>query len=927
MADSFRNRRRRGVVLTAAAAVALTSAGFAAAGPAAAEPHPIDHLNAVAEKQIAAAQKLKAGMTPAERKLGSRLVVSARRASDAQLRRDLPKIKDDLTRGKNGGLVVDIHAHVTDALLARLATIGAIVDNASTKVGRVRATVPAKALITIAEWSDVTAIQPADEALTARALSYPAGGAAPGSVTPSTLGAALAAGTGNTQGTVVSEGDKAHGADIARARHGVSGLGVKVCVISDGVDSLAASQRSGDLPAVDVLPGQAGDGNEGTAMLEIIHDLVPGAPLGFATGGRSEASFADNIRALHTAGCKVIVDDLTYVRESPFQDGPSAQAVLDVTAQGALYFTSASNAGNVASGTSGNYEGVFTKAKKSGGAMTGFAHDFDPGKTTQIFEPVTTSQYPGAPAILHWANPLGKASDDYDLYLLDDEGNVVAMSQDVQDGTQDPIEGLMVTEQDLRLVVVKYAGKDRYFQLSTLRGRYRDYANLKAFVSPGMIRGHGAVPAAFSIAAAPAYQSTWPSQPGDPLDGPTGPFPGVFQADQRPEDFTADGPRRMFFTPDGRAKEEVRAKPDFTAADGVSTTISSFNPFFGTSAAAPHAAAIAALVLSGNPGKGADFVRQAFTSTSLDLAPAGWDNRAGGGLLRADLILNKTGAVPQPYVTANEASVVSTSDGDSFLEPGETGTVRVTVTNSGTALARDTSIGLRSDSTGATVTAGSGTIGTLNTGATATVDFTVRLAPEWVNGAELQLAATTTFDGYLSPATTTVVVPTGKRSAPKTFAYAGPALPIPDGDAAGVALPITVSGVGSVAAVQLSIDGTQCSTDRNSTTAGIAHTWVSDLVATLTSPSGRKTMLFKGSGSSGKNLCQTVFDDAAPRLFANATYRDAPFTGAWAPKEPLSVFAGDDADGTWTFTVADPYVGDSGIARAVSLQVTGLEAP
>ena len=35
-------------------------------------------------------------------------------------------------------------------------------------------------------------------------------------------------------------------------------------------------QASGDLPAVDVLPGQAGSGDEGSAMLEIIHDVAPG---------------------------------------------------------------------------------------------------------------------------------------------------------------------------------------------------------------------------------------------------------------------------------------------------------------------------------------------------------------------------------------------------------------------------------------------------------------------------------------------------------------------------------------------------------------------------------------------------------------------------------------------------------------------------
>ena len=67
----------------------------------------------------------------------------------------------------------------------------------------------------------------------------------------------------------------------------------------------------------------------------------------------------------------------------------------------------------------------------------------------------------------------------------------------------------------------------------------------------------------------------------------------------------------MFFNADGSpitpgnyssTGGTVRQKPDFTGADGVDTSVRGFRPFFGTSAAAPHLAAIAALVLSGNPG-------------------------------------------------------------------------------------------------------------------------------------------------------------------------------------------------------------------------------------------------------------------------------------------------------------------------------------
>src|SRR5215510_6024067 len=149
------------------------------------------------------------------------------------------------------------------------------------------------------------------------------------------------------QGSRSSEGDVTHLAFAARQAFGVNGTGIKIGVLSNGVTNLAVSQASGDLGPVTVLPGQAGTGDEGTAMLEIIHDLAPGADLYFATATSGIASFANNIRALRNAGCNIIVDDVFYFVETPFQDGQSAsvvsntnggvviQAVHDVTASGA----------------------------------------------------------------------------------------------------------------------------------------------------------------------------------------------------------------------------------------------------------------------------------------------------------------------------------------------------------------------------------------------------------------------------------------------------------------------------------------------------------------------------------------------------------------------------------------------------------------
>ena len=122
----------------------------------------------------------------------------------------------------------------------------------------------------------------------------------------------------------------------------------------------------------------------------------------------------------------MIVDDVLYYNESPFQDGPIAQAVNAVTADGALYFSSAGNEGNTLDGTSGNYEDDFRGSGRSVGKFAGEAHDFDPGPGgAGVRAALRRLERGRASTTLHWADPLGAAADDYDLYLLDATGNVV----------------------------------------------------------------------------------------------------------------------------------------------------------------------------------------------------------------------------------------------------------------------------------------------------------------------------------------------------------------------------------------------------------------------------------------------------------------------------------------------------------------------
>ena len=423
-----------------AAAIAIVSSMVVAASATAAQPG--GKLSANAAGQVAALQDLKRDLSASERKLDSRLAIEVRRRGGGNVRTAAPELRTGVKVTKSGTTDVDIRARVSSRLLSRIAKAGAKVRYASRRVGSIRATVPLASLERIAAFKAVRRIDTAVGAITARegrAIATKSKAA-----TQARLKRALRAAAIAPQAVITSEGDAAHAADTVREERNVTGAGIKLCALSDGVDSLDASVAAGELPDVDVLPGQAGSGDEGTAMLEILHDLAPGADLGFATAFTSDASFADNIRALRNdADCDVIVDDVLYFNESPFQDGPIAQSVAAVIADGALYFSSAGNEGNVIDGTSGNYEDDFEDSGRSVGKVAGKAHDFDPGAGVQVYQPVTPESA-GSVTTLFWSDPLGASGNDYDLYVFDGAGDLLAVSQTYQDGDDDPTEILQV---------------------------------------------------------------------------------------------------------------------------------------------------------------------------------------------------------------------------------------------------------------------------------------------------------------------------------------------------------------------------------------------------------------------------------------------------------------------------------------------------
>ena len=161
-----------------------------------------------------------------------------------------------------------------------------------------------------------------------------------------------------SQGAVVSQGDVAQGSDDARAATGFDGTGVTVGVLSDsyrcnppafvpGAPTTTAAQDavSGDVPAdVMVLSnGPCPASDEGRAMVQLVHDVAPGADQKFHTAFNGLVDFANGIVRLRNAGAQVVVDDVIYYAENMFSDGIIAQAADRVVASGAAYFSSAGN--------------------------------------------------------------------------------------------------------------------------------------------------------------------------------------------------------------------------------------------------------------------------------------------------------------------------------------------------------------------------------------------------------------------------------------------------------------------------------------------------------------------------------------------------------------------------------------------------------
>ncbi|MEM7395218.1 MAG: proprotein convertase P-domain-containing protein [Verrucomicrobiota bacterium] len=179
-----------------------------------------------------------------------------------------------------------------------------------------------------------------------------------------------------------------------------------------------------------------------------------------------------------------------------------------------------------------------------------------------------------------------------------------------------------------------------------------------------------------------------------------------------------------------------------------------------------------------------------------------------------------------------------------------------------------------------------------------------------------------------------ITLPTGGGSgAVQTFSYSAfngdPVVNIPDDNATGVNVPLTVSGLaGTIAKVTFSIDGNTCSGNSGANGNGINHDYISDLNIKLTSPNGTTINLMSepGNGLAGPNFCNVVFDDDASSGIQNIPDDGGPHTGSYTPQQALSAFNGEAPNGLWTVNFSDTFAPDAGNVRAFSLHITPLSA-
>lgn len=439
-------------------------------------------------------------------------------------------------------------------------------------------------------------------------------------------------------GSVTSQGDVAMLSDVARTTYSVDGSGVIIGTLSDSYDcqgGAAADVASNDLPTgVTVLAEENGCGSgtdEGRAMMQIVHDVAPSASQAFHTAFDGEASFANGIINLATvAGADIVNDDVIYFAEPMFQDGIIAQAVDTVKAMGVPYFSAAGNSAD------DSYESIYRNSGVSGRLAGSIRHDFDSSANTDTLMQVSIPANTQVIFVLQWDDPFFSVSGapgadtDIDMILYSSSGQAQVGGIASNIGG-DAVEIFSFTTKGgptktYQLAIDHNSGpvpgrvKFVYFGNMTIN----EFATNSATSYGHPIAAGGQAVGAARYSQTPAYGVTPPLL----------------------ESFSSKGGTPILFDTSGNPINVMRQKPDFVAPNGGDNTFfgsdyegNGWPNFFGTSAAAPHAAGMAALIKQFDSSLTPDDVYNTMQTTAIDMDVAGFDFNSGYGLVQATLAL------------------------------------------------------------------------------------------------------------------------------------------------------------------------------------------------------------------------------------------------------------------------------------------------
>lgn len=442
-------------------------------------------------------------------------------------------------------------------------------------------------------------------------------------------------------GSVQNQGVPVMGIPQFIQQTGVNGAGITIGVISDSANAVAprvaGSISTGDLPTnTTILADDPTGSDEGRAMMEVAYDAAPGVELAFSTGGISPQTFANAIVNLANFGCEVITDDLVFLTQPIFNDGRVSQAAQTVSNNGVVYTSAFGNQADW--GWQANWSATTGTIGSGASAITGTFMNLGGGDYLQnLTLPVGDSftlAFQWNAAFLEGGSSQAnyQVPNNLDAHLINlTTGQVVASGSDINQNTD---QGSEIFSYQNTTTGTSFA---LAFQLVSGPAPTR-----LAWINYGRVdiqaQGQGATtsqgtataPGVIAVAAASA------------------------QTPATPETFTSLGGALPFyydtFTGARLSTPQIRQKPDITAPDGISTTLSptsGLNPFFGTSCSAPQVAAAAALLLSSNPSATGDDVFFHLVTTASKIYAPGLEDYVGAGM---------TTVVPFPIIQPPDPS-------------------------------------------------------------------------------------------------------------------------------------------------------------------------------------------------------------------------------------------------------------------------------